>query len=234
MRLYLEQALGRRVKICTAAGFRQFFLNAKRGDYDLIVTSSHLARLLQKEHQFTLLLRYSAGGSGLVMTALNSPVKNLQDLRGQVIAMPDELSLASIVCMTYLREKGLKSGTDFQLLEVPSFASAILSVQKRRSRGGHLCLGCTRPNTPGAPRVSACHHEYREFISLVLLVNPRLAKSDVEYLNAALLKFGNKSNEGKQFFSSTGFGSMISATEKDMASLDRYMAETKRLLGQNH
>ena len=234
MRLYLEQALDRPVKIYTAAGFRQFFLNAKRGDYDLLVTSSHLARLLQKEHQFTPLLRYSAGGSSLVMTALNSPIKNLQDLRGQVIAMPDQLSLASIVCMTYLREKGLKSGTDFQLLEVPSFASAILSVQKGEA-GAAISASGALAQMPQELRESV--HSIMntgEFISLVLLVNPRLAKSEVEYLNAALLKFGNKSNEGKQFFSSTGFGAMIPATEKDMASLDRYMAETKRLLAQSH
>lgn len=233
MRLYLEQALDRPVKIYSAAGFRQFFLNAKRGDYDLIVTSGHLARLLQKEHQFTPLLRYSAGGSGLVMTALNSPVKNLQDLRGQVIALPDQLSLASIVCMTYLRENGLKSGTDFQPLEVPSFASAILSVQ-RGEAGAAISAPGALAQMPEELRESVhAIMNTGEFISQVVLVHPRLAKSEVEYLNAALLKFGNKSNEGKQFFSSTGFGAIIPATAKDMASLDRYLAETKRLLAQS-
>jgi phosphonate transport system substrate-binding protein len=234
MRLYLEQVLGRPVKIYTATGFRQFFINAKNGDYDLIITSGHLARLLQKEYQFTPLLRYSTGGSGLVMTALNSRLKNLQDLRGQVIALPDQLSLASIVCITYLHEKGLKAGTDFQPLEVPSFASAILSVQKGNA-GAAISAPAALAQMPPELRESVqAIMNTGEFISQVLLVHPRLGKDETTHLNKALLKFGNESNEGKQFFSSTGFGSIVPVTAGDMASLDRYIAETKRLLDHTH
>lgn len=230
MRLYLEQVLGKPVKIFTATGFKQFFLNARRGDYDLVITSAHFARILQREYKFAPLLRYSAGGRGLVMTALSSPLKSPQDLRGQVIAVPDKTSLAAIVCMSYLRENGLQSGTDFRLLEVPSFASAILSVQK----GDAIAA----VSTPGA--LAQMPQELREsmrpivdageFISLVFLSHPRLGKKYTDLLNKQLLKFGRESNEGKQFLSSTGFGTIIPVSAKDMNSLDRYVAETKRLL----
>lgn len=234
MRLYLEQVLGRPVKIYTASGFRQFFLNAKNGDYDLIITSGHLARILQKEYQFTPLLRYSTGGSGLIVVALNSPLKTLQDLRGQVIALPDQLSLASIVCMTFLREKGMNPGTDFQPLEVPSFASAILSVQKGTA-GAAISAPAALAQMPLDLHESVqAIMNTGEFISQVLLVHPRLGKSEVEQINKALLRFGNESNEGKQFLYSTGFGSIIPATARDMSSLDRYIAETRRLLDHTH
>lgn len=230
MRLYLEQLLGRPVKIYTAAGFKQFFLNAQRGDYDLVISAAHFARILQKEHQFTPLVRYSNNARGMVMTALNSPLKTLQDLRGQVIAVPDQLSMATIVSMTYLRENGLHSGIDFQLLEVPSFASAILAVQKGDAMAA---ISARAPLAHMSPELRESVRpvlETGEYFSLVFLAHPRLEKTTGKLLNKELLKFGNETNEGKQFLSSTGFGTIIPATAKDMNSLDRYVAETKRLL----
>lgn len=230
MRLYLEHVLGRPVKIYTATGFKQFFLNAQRGDYDLIISAAHFARILQKEHQFTPLVRYSAGGRALVMTALNSPLNTLQDLQGRVIAVPDKLSLATIVCLAYLRENGLQPDIDFQLLEVPSFASAILAVQKGDAMAAITAQGVLT-QMPQVLRESVRTIVVTgEFVPLIFLSNPRIGKKYADLLNKVLLKFGNETNEGKQFLTSTGFGTIIPATSKDMNSLDRYVAETKRLL----
>lgn len=232
MRLYLETALGRPVKIYTAAGFKPFFQNAQHGDYDLVITAAHFARLLQTEHKFTPLLRYSAGARGLVMTLLDSPVKSLQNLHGKVIALPDRLSLASIVCMTHLRENGLQPGTDFQLLDVPSFASAILSVQKGDAMAAVSAPGALVQMPPELRDSVRAVVDTGEYINLVFLAHPRLGKTTAGQLSKALLKFGNDTSEGKQFFSSTGFGNFIPATAKDMDSLDRYVAETRRLLSE--
>lgn len=230
LRLYLEQALGKPVKIYTASGFKPFFLHAREGDYDLVISAAHFARILQKDHKFTPLVKFSPGTRALIMTAINSPLKIPQDLRGQVIAVPDQLSLASIVCMTWLRENGLRPGTDFKLLEVPSFASAILSVQK-----GDAMAAIT-----ASPVLTLIPKELREsvrtladageFNSLILLAHPRMETASANLLKEKLLKFGSESNEGKQFFSNTGFGTTTPVSPKDMSNLDRYTAETKRLM----
>jgi len=230
MRLYLEQVLGMPVKIYTATGFKQFFLNAQRGDYDLVISPSHFARILQKEHQFTPLVRYSNNARGMVMTALNSPLKTLQDLRGQVIAAPDKLSMATIVSITWLRENGLHSGTDFQLLEVPSFTSAILAVHKGDAMAAISAQAVLNQMTQELRESVRTIAVTGEYIPLVFLAHPRIEQKYAALLNTELLKFGNETIEGKQFLSSTGFRTIIPATTKDMNSLDHYVAETKRLL----
>jgi len=232
MRNYLEQTLGRPVKIYTAPGFQAFYQNAEKGDYDLVIIPSHFARLLQKEQKFTPLLRYSAGGRGLIMTALNSSIKTAQDLRGKAIALPDRLSLASIVCMTNLREQGLQPGTDFQLLDVPSFASAILAVQKGEAQAAVSAPGALAQMSKELRESVRPVVDTGDYINLIFLTHPRLEKESAMQISKALLKFGNGTSEGKQFFSSTGFGHFVSATNRDMNSLDRYVAETKRLLGE--
>jgi len=230
MRVYLEQALGTPVKIYTAPGFKPFFLNAENGDYDLIISPAHFARLLQKEQKFKPLVRYTAGGRGLVMTALNSPLKTQQDLRGQVIAVPDQLSLATIICMSRLHDIGLKPGIDFNILEVPSFASAILSVQKGDATAAVSAPGALAQMPAEIRNSVRSIVDTGEYINLIYLAHPRLGKKLTDSLNRALLKFGNGTSEGKQFFISTGFGGFIPTTAKDMNTLDRYVADTKRLL----
>lgn len=232
MRDYLEKALGRPVKIYSAPGFRQFFMNAKRGDYDLVIISGHLARILQNEHHFKVLLRYSSGGRGLVMVSYQSSIKQLQQLQGQVIAVPDALSLASIVCMTYLRENNLKPGKDYTVLEVPSFASAILSIQKGEANAAFSAPGALAqmPQDLRESVVSIANTE--EFISQAVLTKPGMSPDFSRYLGNLLLKFGNETEQGRQFMSSTGFGRMLPDADKDLAMMDRYAAESKRLLAE--
>lgn len=232
MRNFLEQELGRPVRIYTANGFKPFLLHAQKGDYDLVISAAHFARILQTQNHYLPLVRYSSGGRGLVMTKLNSPLKTPQDLRGRVIAVPDQLSLASIVCMTSLRESGLRTGKDFTLLEVPSFASAILSVQKDEAMAAVSAPGAL-VQMPGEMRESVRPVlDTGDYINLVFLANPHLGKKYAERLNLSLQKFGNETDAGKQFLSSTGFGTIIPATITDMNTLDRYMPETKRLLSE--
>lgn len=232
LRLYLEQMLGRPVKIYSASGFKQFYLNAKGGDYDVVISAAHIARILQKSSKFTPLARYSTNNHSLVMTALNSKLHTLHDLQGQVLAVPDQLSLATIVCMNYLRENGLQAGTDFHLLEAPSFASAILLVQKAEASAA-VTTDAVLSQMPREMRESVRPIvDAGEFSNLVFLAHPRLGKNITNLLSKTLLKFGNDIHAGKQFFNSTGFGGIVAVTAKDMQNLDRYITETNRLLSE--
>jgi phosphonate transport system substrate-binding protein len=230
MRLYLEQTLGRPVIIYTSTGFKQFFLNAQRGDYDLVLSAAHFARILQKDYRYTPLVRFAAVNHASVVTALNSPIKTPQDLRGQVIAVPDKLSLSTIVVLSSLREIGLQPGTDFHLLEVPSFASAIMSVQKGDTMAAVSSSGILAQMPKELGTSVRTIIDTGEFLRIIFLTHPRIEKKDALLIKQALLKFGNETNEGKQFITSTGSGAIVPVSPKDMSSLDRYMAETKRLM----
>lgn len=234
MRHYLERVLGRPVHIYTANGFRQFFLNAQEGDYDLVISAAHFARLLQKENKFIPLVRYSKGGRGLVMVPRNGSLKTPQDLKGKIVAVPDKLSLASIVCMTYLNDKGLKAGTDFKLLSVPSFESAILALREGDAQAAVSAPGALVQMKKELRDFVTPIADTGEYINLIFLGNPHLAKTDSDLIDKALLKFGRDTHEGKQFLIDTGFGSIIPVTSSDMNSLDRYSAETKRLLNESN
>jgi len=71
-----------------------------------------------------------------------------------------------------------------------------------------------------------------EYINLIFLAHPRVEKDAAEQINKALLKFSNETTTGKQFLTSTGLGKFVPATAKETNSLNRYIAETKRLLSE--
>lgn len=232
LRTYLQDVLGAPVKIYTANGFIPFYLNTEKGDYDLAITPSHIARLLQNEHGYTPLVRFSTPGRVLLMSAHNGPLKTVQDLHGQIIAIPDKFALASIACMAYLSENKLLPGKNFKLLEVPSFPSAIISVQK-----GEAAAACT-----ASPPFSYMPKELQDSVKiladvgtitgLVIVARPGMKKLALNDLIQSLLKINDDANGGQQFIAALGFGPLIPATAKDMSKLDRYLAETKRLLNE--
>ncbi len=232
MRLYLEQALGRQVKIYTANGFKSFLLNAQNGEYDLVINAPHFSRILQKENNFNPLLRFSPDSRALLVSAVNGPVKTTQDLRGQVIAVPDRLALAVIVALNSLRENGFKEGTDFKILQVPSFPSALLAVQKGDAMAaitGQTVLKQMPQELQDSMKIVL---DAGEFSGLIFLAHPRLVKSETSLISHALQKFVTETAEGKKCLSSLGVGNIIPTTPKEMNSLDRYVAETKRLLAE--
>ena len=234
MRHYLEKALHRPVKIYTAAGFKQFFLNAQHGDYDLILSAAHFARILQKDNQYTPVARFAAVNHALIVTALNSPIKSIQDLRGQTIAVPDRLSLSSVVVLSYLRDAGLQPDIDLHLLEVPSFASAIFSLQKGHATAAISAPGILTQMPKELSKSVKTLNDAGEFLRLVILTHPRIGKKYADRIKQALFKFGSESTEGKQFLTRTGAGAIIPVTAKDMESLDQYIFETKRLIKETH
>lgn len=230
MREYLERALGRHVTFYSASGFKAFQQNTEQGDFDLVITPAHFARILEKEKGYIPLVRYSGGARGLVMVKHGSDLKNIQDLRGKAVAVPDRLSLASILCIEYLRSKGLRADMDFRVLEVPSFNSAVLAVQHDEADAAVSAPGALAQMTEGLRDSMRVLADTGEYINLVFMAQPRLGQGYAERLKTELLRFGTGA-EGKNFLARTGFGSIVAFMPGDLRPLDPYVAETKKLLG---
>jgi phosphonate transport system substrate-binding protein len=229
MRQYLEQVLGIPVKIYTANGFKQFLLNAQHGDYDAVVIPAHFARILQLDQHFSPMARYSKGGRGLIMVAKNGPIKELNDLKGKTVAVPFRLSLASIICMNAMEDHGLTDGQDIKILEVPSFESAITAVQKGEASAAVSAPGALVQMSKTLQASVKPVLDTGEYVNLIYLSHPRLKSSFSTTLENTFFKFG-KTDEGKRFFASTGFGEFLHVTDQNMKSLDKYIPNTRQLL----
>ena len=231
LRNFLQDSLGRPVEVYTATGFKAFFDSTDQGAFDLVVTPAHFARIAQIDNGFVPLVRYSGGARGLLVVPQNSGMKSIQELRGRIIAVPDRLSLASIVCVEYLRQSGLSSALDLRLLETHSFNSAVLTLQKGEAAAAISAPAALMQMPPGLRDSVRILADTGDYINLVFLAHPRLGTKEVERLRQSIQRFADETAAGRTFLESTGFGSIIPASDTDLQRLDPYVAETRRLLG---
>ncbi|OZA42142.1 MAG: hypothetical protein B7X81_13475 [Hydrogenophilales bacterium 17-61-76] len=77
LRVYLERELQRPVEMVTSTDFKRFQHATLAGDFDLLVTAPHLARLSQMEAGFLPMATYLAANRAILITAKNKPIKQI-------------------------------------------------------------------------------------------------------------------------------------------------------------
>ncbi len=229
LRLALEKELGRPVQVYTAPGLKAFYERTRSGEYDLIVTPPHLARLAQTESGFVPLVSYAAELRGLVVVPKQSSVATLADLRGRMVAMPDRLGIISMLGLQAFRNAGLEPGTDFSLFYAQSHSNAALAVRNGQADAaviGTIPLAQLPQPLRGSLRVVAVSPVVP---SQFYLANPRLGPGGIEAVRRALAKFA-ATPEGKTFFRKNGFGGFRPAREDGLRKVEPFAREAKRLL----
>lgn len=231
IRSYLEKTLRRPVEMVTAKDFSTFSKSTARGDYDIVVTAAHLARLAEVESGYLPLVTYKAPNRAMLLTTSKAPLHNIQDLRGHTVATLDRSALITSQTLIWLREQGLQEPEDFKLIETSSHNSAAYSVLS-----GESTLAIT---SPGGWRMMPANIKDRLKLltslpplpSMMWLAHRRLIK-EAPNLRSVLLDFSPDLPEGKQFFDATGYQYMREITPQEMKSLDPFIPYLKQHLGQ--
>ncbi len=219
---YLERALRQPVELVTASDFRTFHDNTLQGQYDLVVTASHLGRLAQLDAGWLPLARYAAMHRTLLVMARARPVRQVEALRGRSLAGPDSLTLASTEAQEWLQARGLRAGRDYTFLETPTPTSAAHALIN-----GQSLLAVSSPqglkNTPEHLRTQlAVYATLPELPSLMWLAHPRLA-TQLPQLQAVLLGLSDASAEGRAFFEATGYQGLRELQPADLRATEDYM-----------
>jgi len=230
VRLHLETALKRPVQLSTAHDFSAFVARTQRGDYDLVITAPHFARLAQREAGYVPLAQYTRELRGVVLVAANSPIKSITELRGQSIAVPSRLAIMSMMGLRLLATGGLRPGRDFTLQVASSHTSAVLSVKNGENAAALTEASALRQMPAELVRSVRVLATTGQVQSVVFLAHARLARRERERLKTELLRFAQDTGAGRAFLKSTGFGGLRAVTEKDLHALDSYMDELKEQL----
>jgi phosphonate transport system substrate-binding protein len=230
IRLYLERELGRSVELYTAPDFRTFIERTRNGEYDVLITAPHFARLAQIETGYQPLAGFSKELHPVIVVARGSPYKSLADLRGKTVVVPDRLAIVSMMGLRLLREQGIENDRDFRLVSAVSHNSAVLDVTHAKADAAiteaaalqqmpaELRSGVRVIATAGtAPHV-------------MLMAHPRLGHAAIQQLRFLLEQFARHSPEGQKFLATTGYEGMKPVSEAELKSLDPYAREIPRIL----
>ncbi len=231
VRDFLEQRLGRPVQLYTAPDFRTFVERTQDGEYDLVVTAPHLARLAQTESGYIPLANYASPLRALVVVPRRASFSSLQDLSGRTVSVPDRLAVISMVGVHLLRDHGLSPETGLHLVYAKSHTNAALSVL--RGEADAAVVGSAPFNQlPEGVRDGLRVLAYTEPIpNQFYLASPRLPPDLVAAVSRSLMEFAGTPG-GHRFIEANRFGGLKGASEGDLKGMDPYAKEVRRLLGQ--
>jgi len=234
VRRYLERELGRPVEMYTAPDFRSFIARSQQGEYDVLITAPHFARLAQLQVGYVPLAGFTKELHPIIVVAKSSRYRNLADLRGKTVAIPDRLAIVSMMGLRLLREHGIDADRDFRLVSAVSHNSAVLDVMHARADAAiteAAALQQMPDELRNGVRVMATAGKAPH---VMLMAHPRLGQAAIRQLRSLLEQFANQSPEGRAFLAATGYEGLKPVPAAVLKSLDPYAREIPQILRTSH
>lgn len=229
VRVLLQVKLDRPANLFTAPNFKAYADRTQAGEYDVLVTPPHLARLAQQETGYIPLTMFTRELRGVVVVAKTSPIQSLQELKGKRIVTPNKIALVTIMGSQLLQENGLLNDLSTLILDVGSHSNAVLAVQRNEAEAAlteNAALQQMPEDLRNSVRIIA---QTQRLPHVMFLAHPRLGQADIARVRKLLLNFQHTA-EGRTFLKHSGYGGMRAVDEADMRSVDPFVKELKRLL----
>ncbi|MFA6902483.1 MAG: phosphate/phosphite/phosphonate ABC transporter substrate-binding protein [Gallionellaceae bacterium] len=224
LRNYLQQEIGQHLTIVTAPDFKYFRDRTRDGEYDIVFTAPHFARLAELDSGFqrVAITRYRT--QSVIVVPKDSPVRKLSGLRGKTLAVPPAEAIVNMLAQELFRSKGMQSRRDFKLKEYENMQNAMFAP----------LLGDSDAGVSGFSPLSSFEQRDKLRViaksaavpGLVIMAHPRVSKSTIAKLRKALFRFG-ETEQGREYFASTHHEAWLPVDDATMRSLDPYVRQAR-------
>ena len=229
MRDYLARELQRAVQVSTAPNWSAFHARTLALDYDVVVTAANLARVAQLDKGYVPVANYAPDIKGMIAFANARPIKSAAELKGQTLVLSNPQSLVTLRGMQWLGEQGLQRDRDFKTVGTPTDDS-VGNVLLRGDAVAAMLSGGEFRVIPEAIRSQlTVLTVFAEVPGFIVLASPKLKADDQRALKQRLLGFG-ANDEGKAFFSASGFAGIRDVAPGMMESMDVFVDATRKVL----
>jgi phosphonate transport system substrate-binding protein len=232
LREHLEKALGRPVAFVTAPDFRSFVERTQAGEFRVVVTAPHFARLAQLDAGFRPLVHPKAPLRGLLLVRDDGGPRDLAGLRGASIATPDRLAVVTMLGEEALARAGLLVGRDVRLVARPSHNAAALAVLRGEASAALLSqyvLNMMDAELRAQLRVLGTTAELPA--PMAWMAAPRVPATEAEAIARALMDFANTA-AGRAFLADVGFQGIEPLDDAELGRADPYLPPLRRALAE--
>lgn len=224
---FLGSSLGQPANLESAPDFFTFHKRTLDGEYDLVLTAPHMAWLAWKEGGYTPILTYTEPARGFLVVRADSPYRQLTDLRGKTIAIPDPNAVINIRMEKILANAGLVMGRDVLVAEVGSHTNAAMHVTEKQADAaivGVFPFLRLPKEVRDNLRVLA---ETPTMPSHTFLVKPRTTPAREQAIRQAVENF-MQSEAGKAFLQKTGMGGVRPLKKDELKQVENDGLEFSR------
>jgi phosphonate transport system substrate-binding protein len=221
LRAHLERALGMPVRLETSRDVAHFQRDMIAVRFDLVLTAPHYARVAQLDLGWLPLAQIAQDNELLLVTRKDSPLRQVADLRGKRLAVPEISMLQSLASKRWLTERGLDPGRDIEVFEAGGHGAALNVLLAGRTDAAVATLAGL--GAFGQADLDRMHvlANLGAIPHLVLTARPGLDRALTERIGRATLA-------GNGAAATDGF---TAASEARMKRVDTYLDETRRYMG---
>ncbi len=229
LREFLEQQLQQPVVMYTAPDFHSFISRTQNGEYDIIVTAPHFARLAQTDAGYQPLFAYRNDITAAVVVRKDSQLNDISQLRGAKIAAPDRLAMVTLLGLKLLRDRGLEADRDYAFQWTTTHSNVALAVLRGDAAAGLIGIIPLKQLPENISRQLQLLTATPAVPSQMLLAHHRLPPGQQQQFKAAMLAF-EQSEAGQKFFRASGLAGLKPLGNNDLKLLDPYAREVKHML----
>jgi phosphonate transport system substrate-binding protein len=227
---YFEKGLGRKVAVTTGTNFPNFYQRALANEFQIMVTAPNLARVSQADGNWEAVAVFEPGIPGLLV-GMAGRQNNLEFLRGKKLAVANPQSLVALAGMNWLSSQGFVNNRDYEILRIANDDSLGISLKTGDAAFALMSQGEFNAKDTELKKLLTPINTFVRLPGFFIMMNANVTDSEKQIMKALILEFP-KSEQSKQFFSSTGFTGLQAPTDVQLKFLDSFMEATRQGLGQ--
>ena len=223
LRDYLSKTLGRPVEIVTAPDYNAFMERTRKGEYDVILTAPHMARLAEKRDGYQRIGASAYRLQGVFLVRRDAPFHSIKDLAGKKVMMVGPQALVHLLAIDHLAKNGLLPGKTVTIVESRTHNNALGAPLRGEADASvttnRIFEMADDDNTRGSLRVLSSTDLVP---GMILMANRRIAPDDLKKMRKDLFRY-HETAEGKAYLTATNLERFEPLDDKAMASLDAYL-----------
>lgn len=227
---YLSKSVGHPVSLVSAKDFYTFHSRTVAGEYALVLTAPHLAWLAWKEGGYRPVLVYKEPAKGFVVVRADSDLRQLSDLQGKTIAIPDPNAVVNIRLAKTLAKNGLNLGQQLRVAEVGSHTNAATYVSEMQTDAAVVGVFPFLQLPKGVKDSLRIIASTPDLPSHVFLVHPSTTALREQEIRLGIEKF-MLDEAGAAFLKKTGFGGVRVLKKDELKQVEGDAQELKRRFG---
>ncbi len=222
----IERALGREVVMISAPDFISFVDRTSKGEYDLVLTAPHMARLAQIQDGWQPVVQSGQKLAAVFLVRRESPFLAMADLRGTTMAIGNRHSMTYFLTAKTLADNGITVDEDIEIVECSTFSNVPQSVFL-----GEVDVGATPVFLWDTWQYvnAAQHDQLRELFrtkpaapNFFIMASPKTDTMTIRLLFDSLSSYQDN-RAGREFFQTSQIISFLPVDESAMKDIDPYL-----------
>lgn len=229
LQAYLKKTLHRPVVLLTATDFETYMKRASKYEYDLYFAAPHMAALAEADSGYRRVSMFTRDLSGYLIVRRTGPIKNIEDLKGRTVSVPEPLAIITMMGEVLLEKHHLYPGKNVRMDYTSTHNNAILALSTGKADAAVVSsaiFDIARPEIRDKLKILATTTSVSH---LMFMASPKLPKQEYRQLKQAMLHFTAK-GPGKEFFRRAPYGDMTEIHNADMQNMQAYIKKLKQRL----